>query len=203
MRGIKSTFVTWESFLHMNMPCVTGPEEGICWGECICNTCESWIPLYICVCVCVSVYVHVCMFVCIIIINNRQRGKRKKYVGWLIRRVLSSSQFCIVIFICRMCQRAQILRTVSLQRVRSTGHQLPIHKISMLSCPAPSFARFWDRKSGEPISIISHSHSLATIISRTLMFYAIKPTKHMCTHLHFNLTYAVLWSILALDSLGQ
>ena len=119
-------------------------------------------------------------------------GRGRSMLGWLICRVLSL-QFCVAIFICRMCQQAQILRTVSLQRVRSTGHQLPIHKISMHSCPAPSFERFWDHRSGEPISIVSHSHLLETIISRTLlMFYTIKPTNlsmHMYIHLHFNLTY--------------
>ena len=60
--------VTWESFLHMNMHYVTGPEEGVCWGECICNTCESWIPSYI-------IYVYWYMY------NDKQCGKRKKYVG--------------------------------------------------------------------------------------------------------------------------
>ena len=58
----------------------------------------------------------------------------------------------------RMLQQTmKWLRRISLRRVRSTGHQLPIHETFMHNCPSSSFVRSEDNRFSESADMSTYS----------------------------------------------
>ena len=63
--------------------------------------------------------------------------------------IFNIKTYCLFLNYRMLQQTMKWTRRTSLQRVRSTGHQLPIHEISMTSCPGPSFERSEDNRFSE------------------------------------------------------